>query len=589
MATLWDYQRQLRRVAASRDRSAVQELRQVYADVLQQLQGILGKYYTAYGSGTESTLSQADLRLAGQYQSFLYDVQKQLDGLSAPVQSRIRQTIADTYTLCYDGMAAAVRQAAQGNRTLQEALRGLSDTTPETVRHLVEHPMQELTLSDVFQRQRSRVIREIKKALTTGLAVGDSYTRMSQAIADVLGGDLAKAQRIVRTEAHRAISRGFQDVSDQTAYLLRESPYMEVKEWCSAEDGDVRSAHRKLDGVVLPVAEEFEVDGKRAACPCGFGVAELDINCRCFLKYSLVLRSEFEDRRHKAKQEQPAAKNTPQVQAGQMTLSTASGQQTPAHAVAVQPTAPPEDGGTGTVYLPEKISGKSLTSDGDGGIIKEQERPMAAKTFEKAAEYAKSKLGLSIEKISDLPVEKVNQINNTIWRIYRDVPAIRGSIDEVLLEPMKEIAVATLKWNGDTPQLRLKLSRELFSSLSMKELEDNIQACVESGALTPKDGLYGIFKHEAVHFTEYVKTLEKYHRQKEAAVKSLSEFELAKEIMHTAFVNCELDETTSVIENYLSEYAAENPAEFIAEAFSSTDDNVLVNEVKRLLSKKWGI
>lgn len=33
--------------------------------------------------------------------------------------------------------------------------------------------------------------------------------------------------------------------------------------------------------------------------------------------------------------------------------------------------------------------------------------------------------------------------------------------------------------------------------------------------------------------------------------------------------------TTSVFENYLSEYAVE----FIVEAFSSTDDNVLVNEV----------
>lgn len=588
MATLWDYQRQLRRVAASRNRSTVQELRQVYADVLQQLQGILGKYYTAYGSGTESTLSQADLRLAGQYQSFLYDVQKQLDGLSAPVQSCIRQTIADTYTLCYDGMAAAVRQAAQGNRTLQEALRGLSDTTPETVRHLVEHPMQELTLSDVFQRQRSRVIREIKKTLTTGLAVGDSYTRMSQAIADVLGGDLARAQRIVRTEAHRAISRGFQDVSDQTAYLLRESPYMEVKEWCSAEDGDVRSAHRKLDGVVLPVAEEFEVDGKRAACPCGFGVAELDINCRCFLKYSLVLRSEFEDRRHKAKQEQPAAQNTPQVQAGQMTLSTASGQQTPAHAVAVQPTAPPEDGGTGTVYLPEKISGKPLTSWDSGGII-EMERPMAAKTFEKAAEYAKSKLGLSIEKISDLPVEKVNQINNTIWRIYRDVPVIRGSIDEVLLEPTSKIAAASMIWREGTPKLRLKLSKELFSNLSIKELENNIQSLVENGWFSAKNGLYGVFKHEATHFAEYVKTLEKYHYQKEAVIKSLDEFELAKQIMHTAMVNCGLDENDTVIQNYLGGYACDNPAEFIAEAFSSTNNNVLVNEVKRLLSKKWGL
>lgn len=476
MATLWDYQRQLRRVAASRNQSAVQALRQVYADVLQQLQGILGKYYTAYGSGTESTLSQADLRLAGQYQSFLYDVQKQLDGLSAPVQSRIRQTIADTYTLCYDGMAAAVRQAAQGNRTLQEALRGLSATTPETVQHLVEHPMQELTLSDVFQRQRSHVIREIKKTLTTGLAVGDSYTKMSQAIADVLGGDLAKAQRIVRTEAHRAISRGFQDVSDQTAYLLRDSPYMEVKEWCSAEDGDVRSAHRKLDGVVLPVAEEFEVDGRRAACPCGFGVAELDINCRCFLKYSLVLRSEFEDKRRKAKQEQPAAKNTPQVQAGQMTLSTASGQQTPAHAVAVQPTAPPEDGGTGTVYLPEKIKylkgNYSIAFDKVSGT--KEITPQLAKEFSDEYDRFGQKFGETpgVKSVLIRPYK-----NDGYWGTYNDNNGIisifgaggkegKNTISKVAAEMKK-----TGKWSSSSPYHAFR--HELGHALQ-KHLKDTV-------------------------------------------------------------------------------------------------------------------
>ena len=476
MATLWDYQRQLRRVAASRNQSAVQALRQVYADVLQQLQGILGKYYTAYGSGTESTLSQADLRLAGQYQSFLYDVQKQLDGLSAPVQSRIRQTIADTYTLCYDGMAAAVRQAAQGNRTLQETLLGLSATTPETVRHLVEHPMQELTLSDVFQRQRSRVIREIKKTLTTGLAVGDSYTKMSQTIADVLGGDLAKAQRIVRTEAHRAISRGFQDVSDQTAYLLRESPYMEVKEWCSAEDGDVRSAHRKLDGVVLPVAEEFEVDGKRAACPCGFGVAGLDINCRCFLKYSLVLRSEFEGRRHKATQEQPAAKNTPQVQAGQMTLSTASGQQTPAHAVAVQPTAPPEDGGTGTVYLPEKIKylkgNYSIAFDKVSGA--KEITPQLAREFSDEYDRFTQKFG-EMSSVSSVSVEPYG--NNGFWGNYNDNSGVlsifgaggkegKNTISKVAAEMKK-----TGKWSSSSPYHAFR--HELGHALQ-KHLKDTV-------------------------------------------------------------------------------------------------------------------
>jgi len=228
-----------------------------------------------------------------------------------------------------------------------------------------------------------------------------------------------------------------------------------------------------------------------------------------------------------------------------------------------------------------------LTSGGKDGIIN-IERPMAAKTFDKAAKYAKEKLNLSIENISELPVEKVNKINDAIWKIYKDVPMIRGSISEVLLEPMSEIASSSMIWREDVPKLRLKLSKELFSNLSIEELENNIQICVESGYFTPKDGLHGVLKHEAIHFAEYIKTLEKYHYQKGAVIKSLDECELAKQIMHTAFINCDLDESKAIIQNYLGEYACENPAEFIAEAFSSTDNNTLVNEVKRLLSKKWG-
>ena len=168
-----------------------------------------------------------------------------------------------------------------------------------------------------------------------------------------------------------------------------------------------------------------------------------------------------------------------------------------------------------------------LTSDGKDGIIN-IERPMAAKTFDKAAKYAKEKLNLSIENISELPVEKVNKINNTIWEIYKDVPMIRGSISEILLEPTSKIASASMIWRENIPKLRLKLSKELFSNLSIKELENNIQSLVESGWFSPKDGLHGIFKHEATHFAEYIKTLEKYHYQKEAVIKSLDECELAK-------------------------------------------------------------
>lgn len=302
MATLWDYQNQLRKIAEHRTSGAEQEILAVYSSVLQRLQSIVGRYYTVYSNG-EGTLSAADLRLAGQYKGFLQDVLRGLEQLSEPQQEAIRSAVESAYTVCYDGMAAAVKEAASGSTSLQNALHGLSASTPEAVAHIVEHPMQKLTLSHVLQKKRRQITHKIRQTLSVGLANGDSYPQMANRIADALSGDYKKAIRVVRTEANRAINRGFQDVSEEAAHLLQGSEYLEVKEWCSAEDGDVRDAHRKLDGKVIPATEAFEIDGKKAQCPGGFGVAELDINCRCFLKYALVKREDFEKKHGKIKGE----------------------------------------------------------------------------------------------------------------------------------------------------------------------------------------------------------------------------------------------------------------------------------------------
>ena len=302
MVTLWDYQNQLRKIAEHRTSGAEQEILAVYSSVLQRLQSIVGRYYTVYSNG-EGTLSAADLRIAGQYKGFLQDVLRGLEQLSEPQQEAIRSAVESAYAVCYDGMAAAVKEAASGSTSLQNALHGLSASTPEAVAHIVEHPMQKLTLSHVLQKKRRQITHKIRQTLSMGLANGDSYPQMANRIADALNGDYKKAIRVVRTEANRAINRGFQDVSEEAAHLLQGSEYLEVKEWCSAEDGDVRDAHRKLDGKVIPATEAFEIDGKKAQCPGGFGVAELDINCRCFLKYALVKREDFEKKHGKIKGE----------------------------------------------------------------------------------------------------------------------------------------------------------------------------------------------------------------------------------------------------------------------------------------------
>lgn len=289
---LWEYQIQLRRIAEHRRRGIESSIRREYKQVLQKLQVIIAKYYAAYGNSDDSTMTQGDLRSAGQYKTFLQDVLDNLDGIAEPVDKQIRQTIEDTYTTCYNGMVNAVKQSTD-NTQLGSLLSGLYSATPETVKNIVENPMQKLTLSTVFSRRRNQIVKSTKKTLAVGLASGDSYTRMAQRIADTLNGDYKKAMRIVRTEANRAINRGFQDVTEEASEMLLGSDYVEVKEWCSMEDESVRSTHQHLNGKKLHSLDMFESSGAKADCPGSFGVAKEDINCRCFLMYSFMSRDEF--------------------------------------------------------------------------------------------------------------------------------------------------------------------------------------------------------------------------------------------------------------------------------------------------------
>lgn len=291
---LWHYQVQLRRIAAHREKGAEAEIRKAYQDVLIELQAILGKYYAGYGDPETSILTRGDLQAAGQYKSFLEDVLSHLDGLGEPMERKIRKTVEDTYTTCYTGMAAAVQQVTAGNATLQSLFGGALAVTPETVRHIVEYPIPKLTLSTVFQRRRKQIVSDIQKTLAVGLASGDSYTKMAGRIAKTLGGNEKKARTIVRTEANRAISRGFQDVAEETAALLDGTGYVDVKTWRSMLDGDVRDTHRHLNGKTVHALEQFESkSGAKADCPGHFGVAEEDINCRCILVYSIMSEEEF--------------------------------------------------------------------------------------------------------------------------------------------------------------------------------------------------------------------------------------------------------------------------------------------------------
>ena len=235
------------------------------------------------------------------------------------------------------------------------------------------------------------------------------------------------------------------------------------------------------------------------------------------------------------------------------------------------------------------IPAETVENSGGSGIIKEIERALSFRDMNNAMEYASDKLSLSANAISELPLEKVTAILSNVRQLYKEIPTLDGFIDDIVLVDMNEIAKATLSWSGNKQRVILKLSKGIFGDMSLSEINSFIDDCVKNNIFSSKKGLYGVFKHEFGHFGEYKQTLKKYNHSEEDVGKSLHNYELAKEIMELAFKNCNIEPNIENIKRFLSLYATDNPAEFVSEAYSSDDNNILVKEVKRLLKRKWGI
>lgn len=80
----------------------------------------------------------------------------------------------------------------------------------------------------------------------------------------------------------------------------------------------------------------------------------------------------------------------------------------------------------------------------DESDIIEVERAMAAKSFDKAVQYARKELNLSISSLSELPLKTLNCINSLIHRLYQEIPVLNGVISEIVLNDITEIAKASV-------------------------------------------------------------------------------------------------------------------------------------------------
>lgn len=84
--------------------------------------------------------------------------------------------------------------------------------------------------------------------------------------------------RVLETESHRIYNDSILHVGEQA----EADTGGVTKTWFTMLDEKVRSEHQYLEGMTVGINDYFYTyDGFRTQYPGGFGIPELDINCRC--------------------------------------------------------------------------------------------------------------------------------------------------------------------------------------------------------------------------------------------------------------------------------------------------------------------
>ena len=133
------------------------------------------------------------------------------------------------------------------------------------------------TLSDLFNKNATLDLQNIRSTLTTALINGQSYTNTAKQIRKVLNSGANKSLRIARTEGNRALNNG--------SYIQGKEAEAQnvdiIKMWDTTFDVRTRSTHADADKQKRKLDENFHVGGSSGLFPSQLDSVGENVNCRC--------------------------------------------------------------------------------------------------------------------------------------------------------------------------------------------------------------------------------------------------------------------------------------------------------------------
>lgn len=202
-------------------------------------------------------------------------LKKQVESALNTLQANEFETISDYLAKSYEDGYIGTMYDIQG--------QGIPIIMPMDQEQVVQAIQHETKLSEGLYKALGKDVKVLSKQIageiTRGISSGQMYSEIARNIAGYAGISRNKAMRIARTEGHRIQCKATMDAQ----FKAKEKGADVVKQWDASLDGRTRPTHRKLDGQIRELDEEFEVNGNHAMMPSGFNKASEDINCRCAL------------------------------------------------------------------------------------------------------------------------------------------------------------------------------------------------------------------------------------------------------------------------------------------------------------------
>lgn len=263
--------RQAEKAAEKLTRQAERELIKAYRESLKEIRAELAYAYEKYAIA--GALTMAEMMKYGRLVKLEAAIAKEVALLTGTEARTTKKAIQKVFAESYYRAGWVLETGA-------EASLSFTLLKPQAVEAAILNPYDLITWPERIKDNARLLVRQIREEISRGIVQGYSYDKTARAVKERMDIGASKAIRIVQTETHRAQSQGTQAAFEEAA----EKGLVFKRVWVSTLDGRTRDRHRVLDGQKVDHDQPFKMAGMQAMYPGGFGIAEMDINCRCSVR-----------------------------------------------------------------------------------------------------------------------------------------------------------------------------------------------------------------------------------------------------------------------------------------------------------------